>query len=425
MVDNTTLNPGSGGDTIALDDIGGVKFQRVKLVHGADGVNAGDVSVANGLPVNSVSNSLVSTANSTIANLAAAAVFTGTSEDVSEYSNIAVTVFSSHASATDGLSIQQSADGTNWDLTDVYSIPAASGKIFHIGVAARFYRLVYTNGATLTTSLRIQTLYSKAVKRGSSVRPSDGRGNDNDFEEVAAFLAGYNGASWDRLRSTIANGLAVDVTRAPLTQVQGTRLNNGTAAVAGSFHLTVGGSDGTNLRPVSVDTTGRVNVTLPALTKGTQGATGVSTQDLKDAGRVVFSAATVIAGVTAVTAEALLSMVSTRDGVAAAGATSHAVTANKRLRVQALTVGLISTGASVLSGRFVLRMNPSGVVTATSPIIAIVPIPSGAALAQAGGVASILLPDGLEFSGAMQIGVTQVCNAATGTVWCSIIGYEY
>lgn len=37
MPDNTTLNAGSGGDTIASDDIGGVKHQRVKLSLGADG----------------------------------------------------------------------------------------------------------------------------------------------------------------------------------------------------------------------------------------------------------------------------------------------------------------------------------------------------------------------------------------------------
>lgn len=51
MADNTTLNAGVGGDTIATDDIGGVKFQRIKLIHGADGTNAGDVSAANPLPV--------------------------------------------------------------------------------------------------------------------------------------------------------------------------------------------------------------------------------------------------------------------------------------------------------------------------------------------------------------------------------------
>lgn len=52
MADNTVLNAGAGGDTIASDDIGGVKFQRMKLIHGTDGVNAGDVSNVNPLPVN-------------------------------------------------------------------------------------------------------------------------------------------------------------------------------------------------------------------------------------------------------------------------------------------------------------------------------------------------------------------------------------
>jgi hypothetical protein len=49
MADNTTL-PGTG-DVYASDDISGVKFPRVKLIHGADGTNAGDVSSANPLPV--------------------------------------------------------------------------------------------------------------------------------------------------------------------------------------------------------------------------------------------------------------------------------------------------------------------------------------------------------------------------------------
>mgnify|MGYP001586779144 CR=1 FL=1 len=36
---------------VAADDIAGKKYQRIKLIHGADGVNAGDVSAANPLPV--------------------------------------------------------------------------------------------------------------------------------------------------------------------------------------------------------------------------------------------------------------------------------------------------------------------------------------------------------------------------------------
>jgi hypothetical protein len=50
MADNVAITAGSG-TTIASDDIGGVNFQRIKLVHGADGVNDGDVSTANPYPV--------------------------------------------------------------------------------------------------------------------------------------------------------------------------------------------------------------------------------------------------------------------------------------------------------------------------------------------------------------------------------------
>jgi len=50
MADNTTLNPGTGGDNIASDDIGGIKFQRVKPAWGVDG-SAVDTSEASPLPV--------------------------------------------------------------------------------------------------------------------------------------------------------------------------------------------------------------------------------------------------------------------------------------------------------------------------------------------------------------------------------------
>lgn len=50
MAENVTLNAGAGGDVAAADDIGGVKFQRVKLIQGADGVNDGDTSLLNPFP---------------------------------------------------------------------------------------------------------------------------------------------------------------------------------------------------------------------------------------------------------------------------------------------------------------------------------------------------------------------------------------
>ena len=49
MADNVTL-PGIG-EVAGADDIGGVKIQRVKLIHGVDGTNDGDVAATNPLPV--------------------------------------------------------------------------------------------------------------------------------------------------------------------------------------------------------------------------------------------------------------------------------------------------------------------------------------------------------------------------------------
>ena len=50
MADNLLYTPGTGA-SVATDDIAGIHFQRVKIVIGADGVNGGDVSASNTLPV--------------------------------------------------------------------------------------------------------------------------------------------------------------------------------------------------------------------------------------------------------------------------------------------------------------------------------------------------------------------------------------
>lgn len=164
----------------------------------------------------------------------------------------------------------------------------------------------------------------------------------------------------------------------------------------------------------------------PALTKGTQGTVGHSTQDLKDGGRAIVNAATAIAGVTCVTTEALLSLNISRDGAATAAATSHAVTSGKRWRITGVSASMRSTGATVLSARVALRMNPAGAATATSPVIAILSMTQqAAALAEAGDSVDLMFPDGIEVSGTMQVGLSQVCSAITGVVYASLIGYEY
>lgn len=160
----------------------------------------GNLSVA---PVN-----VVSTANSSTSVLGAAGVFTGTAEDVTNYALIFVTVFASHASATDGLSLQQSSNGTNWDIADTYTVVAASGRIYSLNPAAQFFRIVYTNGGTLQTSFRLQTVFKRVFATPSSHRPGDAATNEIDTLATQTFGMVWNGTTWDRIAGNTA-GIAV------------------------------------------------------------------------------------------------------------------------------------------------------------------------------------------------------------------------
>lgn len=161
------------------------------------------------------------------------------------------------------------------------------------------------------------------------------------------------------------------------------------------------------------------------LTKGTQGPTGFSVQDLKDAGRVLFSAVTPVAGTTCSAAEALMALDASKAAVALGGLSTIPVTAGKRLRITGWSAGHTSSAAAVISGRLFLRCNPSGAVVIGSPALDCIVLPSAPAVAQQGASEFHAFPEALEFSGTNQIGVSQVFSVATGLVWVSLYGYEY
>ena len=181
------------GDTVTYSN-GGNVTQTAPLVKNVQIDAFGNV-------VNGVQSTVV-TANSTATPLGAGAVFTGTATDVTRYASANVSVFTSHASATDGLSIQQSSDGTNWDVTDTYTVPATTAgnaKTYSVQVAAQYLRVVYTNGGTLQTSFRMQTIIKPGVNPTSSVRPQDAYSNENDMQQAESFNMLWNGTTWDRM----------------------------------------------------------------------------------------------------------------------------------------------------------------------------------------------------------------------------------
>lgn len=63
------------------------------------------------------------------------------------------------------LHIEQSMDGTNWDIDTSYTITANNGKGFKEDVFAPYVRVRYVNGATPNTVFRITARFSSAGMR--------------------------------------------------------------------------------------------------------------------------------------------------------------------------------------------------------------------------------------------------------------------
>ena len=138
-------------------------------------------------------NNVVSTANSSTTPLTSGSSFTGTFQEVLKYSHLIILVFADEVSATDGLEIQWSTDGTNIDDTDNFTIPANNGKVFSFAMQAKYVRVKYTNGATGQAAFRLQTLLKILPGKGSTHRLNDNLSGEDDAEIVKAIISGDDG----------------------------------------------------------------------------------------------------------------------------------------------------------------------------------------------------------------------------------------
>jgi hypothetical protein len=125
------------------------------------------------------------------------------------------------------------------------------------------------------------------------------------------------------------------------------------------------------------------------------------------------------------TADTLLSLVKQLAGVDAGGATTIAVTAGKRLRITSIHFGIRAGAAEAAFGRMTLRHNPAGACVIGSPAKLALDVGLTAATADATDKIVLPIPEGLEFSGTDQIGVSLSAQAVTNIVSIALIGYEY
>lgn len=216
------------------------------------------------------------------------------------------------------------------------------------------------------------------------------------------FRGNTSGAKWFRVRSVGA------LTGTPAVVI---RMSSGTGAIFLNASL-----------PTGNNVIGYVQ--QMGLPKGTQGITGVTTQDLKDAGRtaVVLSAA----GVVSVTAVALMTLNQYVGGVVTSSAT-YTVPAGKTFRIQSIQFGsrftTPSTTVTFASTTFALRFVTTGTTVVGSPILhqdsklsaSNTPTPNS----------DMAIPDGLELPAGYNIGVTHLASAATLSEDVAIVGFLY
>jgi hypothetical protein len=175
-----------------------------------------------------------------------------------------------------------------------------------------------------------------------------------------------------------------------------------------------------------------VNATPPTLTKGTQGATGYSVQNLRDAGRSSIAMTAEFAF--AQTAETLLTVTVSVAGAATSTFTSRTITSGKRFRVLSIgmTVETLGTGTAPQRAYLRLRVNTAGATTASSPLQGVWGCVNNPAVVKTGAMVNYTVPEGLEFTGdgTATFGLTLetpdwIVTTATGRAKITVIGYEY
>ena len=127
--------------------------------------------------------------------LLADAVFTGEWEEITNFGVIVISVTSDVASATDGLLVQFSTDGSIDGLVsdDVFTIAAGAKKTFSFQAAAKFFRVVYTNGGSDQGHFHLQTVLKPYYVKPSSHRIKDNVSGEDDSELVKSILASDSG----------------------------------------------------------------------------------------------------------------------------------------------------------------------------------------------------------------------------------------
>lgn len=150
----------NGVSNIFADNLVPGNFKNTSYTNDGTGlaITSTLIGTKQALDVSTLQGEKVSTLNSSTTNLLSSTSFTGTSESIVGYQSIAIN-FKSDQNIT--IQVQQSTDGTNWDISDNYTVLANVSDSRSFKANSSFFRIIVTNnGGSTTTFFRLQTLLS-------------------------------------------------------------------------------------------------------------------------------------------------------------------------------------------------------------------------------------------------------------------------
>lgn len=369
MANNTTLNPGTGGDVIADEDISGVKYQRNKLVDGTVGsttvipaTTAEPASTAAGLVVRPITDDYV--VSGTLA--AAAATVTAT---LYGHNTVAFDVRGTFTSGTSTLAFEATIDGTNWftiPFKDIQDESSVTGSVASVTIPA----------STVMEKWAVVTGYA-----GFRIRMVARGGTDS----ATVVIRANHTPRPDLAMISMVPGLGSD------PSVFSTRLI--TQPFFSSWSARSSGA-------------------------ATGSGRGVEVQRHSEAGR---SVRTLSLSETPATTEGLRTTSRSVAGATATTGTSWTITSTKTLRIISFTVSMRHTAVNWYQAY--LRWSDTGAVTTSSPILDSMSVQNQAT--QGAGSMTTTYPEGLDLSGSQQFGITTIGGVAAGTGTVVVQMFEF
>ena len=227
----TSSNPDIPVRTTETVDLKHIQHMRLDI---GSGTSESVVTGSNPFPT--LLNGTIVASNSSTTPLLGGGVFTGAAMEITNYAVINVCVYSDVASATNGVTVQFSPDGTNWDHSHSTTYTTGSGKGYIFNAEYRYARVVYTNGATSQGAFRLQTLL-KTTRVQSSLFTLSQTVSGNMFAELvkAQLTAQDNTGNFQPINCTNGGNLKVSVEE--INAIIGTATLTNVAASASSVQL--------------------------------------------------------------------------------------------------------------------------------------------------------------------------------------------